>query len=239
MAFHLSPTGLFGSLGAVSKVVLLILLFFSVASWAIILYKWRVFRSADREDQRFLSAYGRGLDPEELRRDARRYPSSPAAAVCLGVLDRATPEDDGQLRGALPSRFGGAGPAEAVESSYLPRMAEHLVQGQVSRLESLLPFLATTGNITPFIGLLGTVMGIIDAFHEIGLQGTASIGAVAPGVAEALVATAAGLFTAIPAVIAYNYYLSRVRKVTFRVEAFTTDVLGAVAARARASEVRS
>lgn len=239
MAFHLSPTGLFGSLGAVSKVVLLILFFFSVASWAIILYKGHVFRSADREDQRFLSAYGRGLDPEELRRDARRFPASPAAAVCLGILDRAAPEEDGQLRHSLPAGFGGAGAMDTVEPSYLNRMAEHLVQGQVSRLESLLPFLATTGNITPFIGLLGTVMGIIDAFHEIGLQGTASIGAVAPGVAEALVATAAGLFTAIPAVIAYNYYLSRIRKVAFRLEAFATDVLSGVAARARATEVRS
>lgn len=240
MAFHLSPTGLFGSLGTVSKVVLLILFFFSVASWAIILYKWRVFRSADREDGRFLGVYGRGLDPEELRRDARRFPTSPAAGVCLGILDRATPEGNGRLPGSLPVGFGGAGAMETtVEPSYLNRMAEHLVQGQVSRLESLLPFLATTGNIAPFIGLLGTVMGIIDAFHEIGLQGTASIGAVAPGVAEALVATAAGLFTAIPAVIAYNYYLSRIRRVAFRVEAFATDVLSALTVRARATEVRS
>ena len=101
---------------------------------------------------------------------------------------------------------------------------EHAVQDQISRMESYLSFLATTGNITPFIGLLGTVLGIIDAFREIGTQGTASIAAVAPGVAEALVATAAGLFTAIPAVIAYNYFLSRVRRQTFRLDRFVIDL---------------
>lgn len=241
MAFHPSPTGLFGSLGAVSKVVLLILFFFSVASWAIIFYKWRTFRSGDREDERFLSACGRDRDPDEIRRHARRFPASPLAAVCLGVLARAVPEDNGLLGGQLSVALAGdvSGEAPSVERAYLDRTAEHLVQNQVARLETYLPFLATTGNTTPFIGLLGTVMGIINAFQEIGLQGTASIGAVAPGVAEALVATAAGLFTAIPAVIAYNYFLSRIRRAAFRIEAFTTELLGALAARARGVGVRS
>jgi biopolymer transport protein TolQ len=88
--------------------------------------------------------------------------------------------------------------------------------------------LATTGNITPFVGLLGTVMGIIDAFREIGAQGTASISAVAPGVAEALVATAAGLFTAIPAVIAYNYFLTRIRRTAFRMDAVAVELLASL-----------
>src|SRR5205807_10372844 len=103
-----------------------------------------------------------------------------------------------------------------------------IVQDQTSRLEAYLPFLATTGNITPFVGLLGTVLGIIDAFREIGQQGTASIAAVAPGVAEALIATAAGLFTAIPAVIAYNYYLTRIRRTVFRVESFSLEFLNSL-----------
>ncbi|HTK87969.1 MAG TPA: MotA/TolQ/ExbB proton channel family protein, partial [Nitrospiraceae bacterium] len=109
---------------------------------------------------------------------------------------------------------------------------------QLSRLEAYLPFLATTGNITPFVGLLGTVLGIIDAFREIGKQGTASIAAVAPGVSEALVATAAGLFTAIPAVIAYNYYLARIRKTAFRVEAFSIELLNIVLARMKQVGIR-
>ncbi|NOT96444.1 MAG: hypothetical protein HOP00_09085 [Nitrospira sp.] len=119
-----------------------------------------------------------------------------------------------------------AGP---VNQHVIERTAAHLGQRQLSRLETYLPFLATTGNITPFVGLLGTVMGIIDAFREIGTQGTASISAVAPGVAEALVATAAGLFTAIPAVIAYNYFLIRIRNTAFRLDSVTIELLASLA----------
>jgi biopolymer transport protein TolQ len=97
--------------------------------------------------------------------------------------------------------------------------------------------LATTGNLTPFIGLLGTVLGIINAFGEIGIQGSASIAAVAPGVSEALVATAAGLFAAIPAVMAYNFFLSRIRKMSFRVEAFTIEFLNTIEESEKAFEV--
>jgi len=114
----------------------------------------------------------------------------------------------------------------------------HIMQDQLSRQEAYLPFLATTGNISPFIGLLGTVLGIIDSFREIGKQGTASIAAVAPGVSEALVATAAGLFAAIPAVIAYNYYLARIRKSAFRVEAFSIELLNTVLARMKQVGIR-
>lgn len=120
-----------------------------------------------------------------------------------------------------------------IDRQYLNRVVAHIMQEQISKQEVYLPFLATTGNITPFIGLLGTVMGIIDAFAEIGKQGTASIAAVAPGVAEALVATAAGLFTAIPAVIAYNYYLTRIRRMAFRVEAFSIEFLNSLQTRTR------
>ncbi|MDR4494024.1 MAG: MotA/TolQ/ExbB proton channel family protein [Nitrospirales bacterium] len=111
---------------------------------------------------------------------------------------------------------------------YLEKVANHIIQNQINQQEAYLPFLATTGNLTPFIGLLGTVLGIINAFGEIGVQGSASIAAVAPGVSEALVATAAGLFAAIPAVMAYNYFLSRMRKLAFRVEAFSIEFLNAI-----------
>ena len=113
------------------------------------------------------------------------------------------------------------------------------MQGQISRQESYLPFLATTGNITPFIGLLGTVLGIIDAFQEIGKMGTASIAAVAPGVAEALVATAAGLLTAIPAVIAYNYFLTRIRRSVFRAESFGIEFMNALPVKGQPAGVRA
>ena len=221
------------SLGTVSKLVLLVLLTFSVVSWAIIILKWRLFRTTEREDQRFLSAYPKAQERDELRRQARRLPASPSAAVFLAVMDRVAPDHDGAASGRK-----GSDELENADRHYLERVVGHVMQDQVSQQEAYLPFLATTGNITPFIGLLGTVLGIIDAFHEIGKMGTASISAVAPGVAEALVATAAGLLTAIPAVIAYNYYLTRIRKAVFRAESFSIEFLNALLGRAKPAGVR-
>lgn len=236
MLFQAGPLGLLTSLGSVSKVVLLVLFLFSVVSWAIILYKWRVFHSTDREDQRFLTAYARTQDYEDMRRHARRMDMSPSATVFLSLMDRLAPEGDGDRfpAGILDPLGEPGGP----DRRYLERVVAHIMQDQMARQEAYLPFLATTGNITPFVGLLGTVLGIIDAFREIGAQGTASIAAVAPGVAEALVATAAGLFTAIPAVIAYNYFLSRIRRTTFRTEAFSIECLNALQIRMKQVGIR-
>ena len=117
---------------------------------------------------------------------------------------------------------------QAAGHKILERTLKRSVDQQVGLLESYLAFLATTGNVSPFIGLFGTVLGIISAFQGISRQGTASITAVAPGVSEALVATAAGLLAAIPAVVAYNYYVSRIRVMASDMEAFTTDFLSRV-----------
>ena len=210
--FQLGMTGLLGSLGAVSKVVLLLLFVFSVVSWAIIFLKWRAFSTADRMDHQFMGLLAKAKDLDDLCRQVRRMEFSPAAVLFEGVMDRVA---------GLRGQDGGS----AADRQLVERTAAHLSSSQLSRLESYLPFLATTGNITPFVGLLGTVMGIIDAFREIGAQGTASIAAVAPGVAEALIATAAGLFTAIPAVIAYNYFLSRIRRTAFRLDTVTIELM--------------
>jgi len=217
--FQTGLTGLMGSLGAVSKIVLVILFIFSVISWAIIFSKWRAFRVADREDKQFLALLVKAHSLDELYRQVRRIEGSPSACVFEGVMERM---GSGRAEGR---DSGGSGP---VDQHVVERAASHLAQSQLSRLESYLPFLATTGNITPFIGLLGTVMGIIDAFREIGTQGTASISAVAPGVAEALIATAAGLFAAIPAVIAYNYFLTRIRTTAFRLDSVTIELLSSL-----------
>jgi biopolymer transport protein TolQ len=219
--------GVVASLGLVSKLVLFVLFVFSVVSWAIIIAKWRGFSVADREEQRFLSVHVKTQDRDELRRQARRLSASPSAVVFLGIMDRLAPDHDGEGSG----RRGESEDHPAPERGYLERVVGHIIQGQISRQEAYLPFLATTGNVTPFIGLLGTVLGIIDAFQEIGKMGTASIAAVAPGVAEALVATAAGLLTAIPAVIAYNYFLTRIRKSVFRAESFSIELLNALPVR--------
>ena len=211
--FQIGLTGLLGSLGAVSKAVLLLLFLFSVVSWALIIFKWRAFATADRMDHQFMTLLAKAKDLDDLCRQVRRMESSPAAVLFEGVMDRIA---------GLRGQDGAPAPADR---QLIERTASHLSHSQLSRLESYLPFLATTGNITPFIGLLGTVMGIIDAFREIGAQGTASIAAVAPGVAEALIATAAGLFTAIPAVIAYNYFLSRIRRTAFRMDTVTIELM--------------
>ena len=232
------PFGVMGagaSLGVVSKLVLFVLFVFSVVSWAIIIAKWRGSRVSYRDEQQFLSAYAKSKDRDELRRQARRLAASPSATVFLGIMDRLAPDHDGAAAG----RRGEPEEPPAPDRQYLERVVGHIMQGQISRQESYLPFLATTGNITPFVGLLGTVLGIIDAFQEIGKMGTASIAAVAPGVAEALVATAAGLLTAIPAVIAYNYYLTRIRKSVFRAESFSIEFMNTLPAKGKPGGVRA
>jgi biopolymer transport protein TolQ len=217
--FQTGLIGLVGSLGVISKIVLLLLFVFSVISWAVIFSKWRAFSVADREDKQFLALLAKARDLDELYRQVRRIAGSPSAVVFEGVMERVGAERGDGRNGASLG---------LVDHHVLERTATHLAQSQLSRLETYLPFLATTGNVTPFVGLLGTVMGIIDAFREIGTQGTASISAVAPGVSEALVATAAGLFTAIPAVIAYNYFLSRIRRTAFRLDSVTIELLSSL-----------
>jgi biopolymer transport protein TolQ len=197
--FQIGMTGLLGSLGAVSKIVLLLLFVFSVVSWAIIFFKWRAFATADRMDHQFMTLLAKAKDLDDLCRQVRRMEASPAAVLFEGVMDR------------LNGLRGQDGGTSSADRQLVERTASHLSHSQLARLESYLPFLATTGNITPFIGLLGTVMGIIDAFREIGTQGTASIAAVAPGVAEAL--------------IAYNYFLSRIRRTAFRLDTVTIELM--------------
>lgn len=216
--FQSGPIGILVSLGLVSKVVLALLLAFSVMSWAVILYKWMAFRAADAEDRRFMAVLSKAKDFDDVPRQSQRTAGGPCAHIFYGVTDGLSRRGGRSLDG-----FDGEG-ASAIDRQLVERTAAHLAQGQIAKLESFLPFLATTGNISPFVGLLGTVMGIIDSFREIGTQGTASISAVAPGVSEALIATAAGLFAAIPAVIAYNYFLTRIRRSAFRMDSVVVQL---------------
>lgn len=214
--FQTGAIELVGSLGLVSKSVLVLLFLFSVVSWAIIFFKWRVFRAADRGDQRFMALLARTKDIGDLYRQVRKMEESPCGIVFEETVER-------MGIGGVDAKDGtGSAP---IDRHLIERTAAHLTHSELSRLEAYLPFLATTGNTTPFVGLLGTVLGIIDAFREIGAQGTASIAAVAPGVSEALVATAAGLFTAIPAVIGYNYFLTRIRRTAARMDTVTIELL--------------
>ncbi|HEY3198394.1 MAG TPA: MotA/TolQ/ExbB proton channel family protein [Nitrospirales bacterium] len=237
MLFRSGLLGLLTSLSLVSKVVLFVLLIFSIVSWAVILYKWRFFRDQESADQRFLRAFEKIEDPLEAFRKIDRHRTSGVASIYAEVAKCYQVVGNGAIKGrpiSAPVEDADATPTQ----HYLERVLDHAIQEQISRNETYLPFLATTGNITPFIGLLGTVLGIIDAFREIGVQGTASISAVAPGVAEALVATAAGLFAAIPAVIAYNYFLGRVRRQASRMERFGIEWMNVLESRRPAAITR-
>jgi biopolymer transport protein TolQ len=226
--FQADPMGIISSLGVVSKVVLLVLFCFSVISWAIILYKGSAFRKAEAEDRRFMAVLSKAKDADEVRRHAQRTTGSPCAKIFHGVVDRL-----GYAPGESRDSLDGSGGTPVYDRHLMERTASHIAQGQIAKLESLLPFLATTGNVSPFVGLLGTVMGIIDSFREIGVQGTASISAVAPGVSEALIATAAGLFAAIPAVVAYNYFLTRIRRTAFRMDSVVVELLALLPVKAK------
>lgn len=221
--FQAGPLAIIASLGVISKVVLMVLLGFSIISWAIIFYKWATFRAVDLKDRHFMAVLLRARDVEEVTRNLPQAAGSPCAKIFHSVIQRLD---------QIPTTFSDGG-SMVFDRHVMERTAAHLAQGQISKLESYLPFLATTGNICPFIGLLGTVLGIIDAFREIGTQGTASIAAVAPGVSEALIATAAGLFAAIPAVIAYNYFLTRIRRIALQMDSVVVELLALIPAQNR------
>jgi biopolymer transport protein TolQ len=199
----------------VVQFVILILLFFSVFSWAIIFYKRRVVRAAFSQSHRFLRAFRRSKNLSEVNDAAKRYQGSPLVALFqagfkeLTHLSRSNPQN-----ASNPSRL---------ES--LSRVLTRASNNEISKLEKMMGFLATTGSVTPFIGLFGTVWGIMDAFLKIGIVRSASLMTVAPGIAEALIATAVGLFAAIPAVIAYNHFLHRIKDLITEMEDFSLEFL--------------
>lgn len=189
--------------GFIVKGVLLILLFFSVVSWAIIFFKQRYFSKANKESQEFLRAYRSSRDSKGLFQATRNLMISPIANLFKAVYSDEVHKEKAETKRLL-RRYG------ALESA---------------KLEKYLNFLATTGSTTPFIGLFGTVWGIMTSFMSIGSAGAASLAIVAPGIAESLIATAAGLIAAIPAVIAYNYYLSMARRMIIEMDDFSEELL--------------
>jgi len=217
--------------GVVAKGVLLLLLFFSLACWTIIFLKLRVFGRMDRQDERFLRIFRESKNLSTSYEECRRFPQSPLAALFregyreLAYAVRGNPGPGGNPTPAEGLGKGGEVPVDELQSR-VSRSLRHASLREISGLERMLIFLATTGNVTPFIGLFGTVWGIMDAFHSIGLTGSANLGAVAPGIAEALITTAAGLATAIPGVIAYNYFLNRIKSTATRMDLFALEFVG-------------
>ena len=198
--------GLISSAGPVAKVVVFVLLFFSVVSWTIFLYKWKQLSSVENDGDKFIRL---ARDSDSFKRLTTVYadnPESPFYKLLANAYKEVTiRQKDGHTdaRDVLT----------AVENILKTTVAE-----ETSRLERKLSFLATTANTAPFIGLFGTVWGIVDSFREIGLRGTTSLAVVAPGISEALITTALGLATAIPAVIFYNYHTNRLRSIASKME---------------------
>lgn len=203
--------------GPIVKLVLIILIGFSVVSWAIIFLKFRLFKGIERNQVAFAKAFAEGKSLTALYELADKSPRSPLTEVFLaGYLEitRIQRERSEAPKGA---------PLPSFPVDNVARAMRRASQEQVGSMEDLLPFLATTGSATPFIGLFGTVWGIMNAFSGIAATGNATLATVAPGIAEALIATAAGLAAAIPAVMAYNYFLNRIRMVLNRMDSFNSE----------------
>lgn len=205
--------------GPVVKVVLLVLLIFSVISWAIIFTKFAMIRRASKESAIFLEAFWKARDLKEINQAAKSLQASPIAETFSAGYQ--------ELTRYRKSRQGESDDEEAgfTGLEVIKRTLRHAASAEVARLEKAVPFLATTGNSAPFIGLFGTVWGIMDSFRSIGEVGSASLAVVAPGISEALVATAMGLFAAIPAVIFYNFFSSRIRVLEVELDNFSGEFL--------------
>jgi biopolymer transport protein TolQ len=207
---------LISNTGPVARIVLLLLLAFSVLSWAIIFRKFRVFRAAQRESLDFLQVFRQSKKLSEIRAFSRSLKESPLPEVFQAgyreIESQATmTENPGKPR------------IRSVEA--VRRALQIGASTELGRLEQWLVWLATTGAVTPFVGLFGTVWGIIDAFHGLATGSGATLHSVAPGIAEALITTAAGLFAAIPAVIAYNIFLQRIKEFGAQMDDFALEFL--------------
>jgi len=208
--------------GPVVKFVMLLLLFFSITSWAIVFIKFRYIRRAFKESADFTDIFWQCRNLNDAFSKAKALRSSPIARIFISAYMEMARSDgrDKKKQGMRQS-----------EKSYFQSMGNvkrsinRSINVEVRRLSQLVPFLATAGNTAPFIGLFGTVWGIMNTFQGIGLSGSASLAVVAPGISEALVATAAGLAVAIPSVIAYNYFTDRIRVLDSELKSFSSDLL--------------
>jgi biopolymer transport protein TolQ len=211
--------------GLMVKFVLWILFLFSIISWAIIFMKYRMLRRARDETKDFMELFWDSRDLKKMYTACEDLTSSPVARLFRAGysefmrIQKIQNDSDAQEGGEEASR------SQRVVMDNLDRSLKKATISQVDRLERGVSFLATTGNTTPFIGLFGTVWGIMESFRGIGLKGAANLAVVAPGISEALIATAAGLAAAIPAVVAFNYYTQRISALRAEMDVFTSDFL--------------
>jgi biopolymer transport protein TolQ len=215
--------------GPVVKLVLALLIILSVICWGIILYKHLALRRAHRNTMKFLDIFSGASSLMEVHQAIQTIPSGPLQELFeAGYLELSRLLGSARSSGERPpaqdvSKLLGPGGTENVERAMIK--AKTRVN---TTMEKYLTFLATTGSTAPFIGLFGTVWGIMTAFRSIGTTGNANLATVAPGIAEALIATAVGLFAAIPAVVAYNFFLQQVRVLAKEMENFSTDLINLI-----------
>jgi len=219
--------------GIMVKFVLLLLLFFSVTSWAIMIMKFRYIKKATAESHEFIDFFWKSRNLSSAFTKAKQLHGSPVARIFrvgyaeLKNLSRSgtsikkeSNPSAGTEHASLSARFTGTGNVK--------RALRRAINTETTRMIRMVPFLATTGNTAPFIGLFGTVWGIMSSFHGIGLKGSASLATVAPGISEALIATAAGLAAAIPAVIAFNHFMQKIRVLESELQNFSADFLNII-----------
>jgi len=226
--FHGNVLNMILDSGPMVQFVLLLLLFFSVVSWAIILMKYRVIKRSKKENDMFLDRYMKINKLSEIFPESKKFRNSQLAEVfragytelvkIAGIRKEVLSEADADSEPSLEMRG-----MDNVE-----RALNRACDSETTKLESSLGFLATTGSSCPFIGLFGTVWGIMNAFRGIGVKGSATLAVVAPGISEALIATAAGLAAAIPAVIFYNYYTNKVKTMAVEIDSFSSEFLNIV-----------
>lgn len=209
--------------GIVVKLVLLLLLSFSIISWGIILFKFFQVQRAKSESERFMDFFWKSKRFDAIASQVDRFANSPLTVLFnegYSELKKVVESDSKSDGSALSTDLGG------VEN--VSRALRRATNSEITRLEKYLTFLATTGSTSPFIGLFGTVWGIMTAFEGIGKTGSASLAVVAPGIAEALIATAIGLVAAIPAVMAYNHFQHKIRVLINEMDSFSTEFLNIV-----------
>lgn len=200
--------------------VLVMLVLFSVVSWYIIAYKYFYLRRAARESEKFLEVFWTSKRLDAIYKSAQELKRSPISAVFkAGYVE---------LSKIKSAEDAATGDAWSSDMQSIERALRRTHTAEQTQLENMIPFLATTGSAAPFVGLFGTVWGIMNSFRNIGLEKSASLATVAPGIAEALIATAIGLMAAIPAVMAYNYFRRRVAVLVSEMDTFSNDFLNII-----------
>ncbi len=210
--------------GLMVKLVMTALLIFSVVSWWVVIMKHLQFKRARNASEEFLAQFWESKTLNDAYDSAQEYTRSPEAAVFVSGFNELQKISTARSNQAMPENL----QMQLATMENLKRAVRKAQLMETDRLERFLAFLATTGSATPFVGLFGTVWGILTSFQEIGARGSASLAVVAPGISEALVATAAGLAVAIPAVIFFNYYSNKLAYFESDIENFSSDFLNLI-----------